>query len=82
MLAVVPLVAILGTVLVQGLKVISFAFLTHSMRNVSPISPGGGVYHAIIGTIEQVALAALIGIPIGILVAVYLVEYGSRGWFG
>ncbi len=81
-LAVVPLVAILGTVVVEGAKALSLDFLTHSMRNVSPREAGGGVYHAIIGTIEQVGLAALIGIPVGILVAVYLVEYGRRGWFG
>jgi len=71
-------VAILLAVVSKGLKAFSTYFLGHSMRNVAPRDPGGGIYHAIIGTIEQVGLAALVGIPIGILVAIYLVEYGNR----
>jgi phosphate transport system permease protein len=77
-IALVPLTTILATVIIKGLKVFNVAFLTHSMRNVSPLRPGGGVYHAIIGTLEQVGIAAAIGIPVGLLVAIYLVEYGSR----
>lgn len=77
-IALVPLTAILVTVVVKGLKVLNVAFLTHSMRNISPLRPGGGAYHAIIGTLEQVGIAAAIGIPLGLLVAVYLVEYGNR----
>lgn len=77
--AITPLVWILGSVLVKGLEAFSLYFLTHSMRNVSPRAEGGGVYHAMIGTIEQVAIASLIGVPIGVLVGVYLVEYGARG---
>ncbi|HEY5186607.1 MAG TPA: phosphate ABC transporter permease PstA [Actinomycetes bacterium] len=76
-IALVPLVAILATVIIKGLKVFSGYFLLHSMRNVSPLHPGGGVYHAIIGTLEVVGIAAIIGIPIGALVAIYLVEYGA-----
>ena len=78
-IALIPLTTILLTVILKGLKVFSVAFLTHSMRNVSPVRPGGGVYHAIIGTLEQVGIAAAIGIPVGLLVAIYLVEYGNRG---
>ena len=78
-LAFVPLVAVLSTVVVKGLTVFNGAFLTHSMRNIVQTEPGGGVYHALIGTIEQVGIAALLGVPIGILVAVFLVEYGARG---
>jgi phosphate transport system permease protein len=74
--AIVPLVSVIFTVLVKGLKVLDWAFLTQSMRNVSPRSPGGGAGHAIVGTLEQVAIAAAFAIPIGILAAVYLVEYG------
>ena len=40
--AIVPLVSVIWTVLVKGLKVLDWAFLTQSMRNVSPRSPGGG----------------------------------------
>ena len=74
-IALAPLVAVLATVLVKGLAVISSTFLTTSMRNISPRSEGGGLYHALIGTLEQVGIAALFGIPLGILTAIYLVEY-------
>jgi phosphate transport system permease protein len=43
---------------------------------------GGGVYHAIIGTLLQGLVCALISIPVGIMVAVYLVEYGGGTRFG
>ena len=76
-LAAAPLIFILGTVVINGLKAFNVEFLTHSMRNVSANDTGGGIYHALIGTIEMVGIAALIGIPIGILVAIYLVEYGG-----
>jgi phosphate transport system permease protein len=74
-IALVPLVAVLGTVIVKGLSVISAEFLTTSMRFATPRSEGGGLYHALIGTLEQVGIAALFGIPLGILAAIYLVEY-------
>jgi phosphate transport system permease protein len=74
--AIVPLVSVIFTVLVKGLAVMSWTFLTSSMRNVSPRSEGGGVGHAIVGTLEQVGIAAAFAVPIGILAAIYLVEYG------
>ena len=74
--AIVPLVSVIWTVLSKGLRVMSWGFLTQSMRNVSPRSPGGGAGHAIVGTLEQVAIAAAFAIPIGVLAAVFLVEYG------
>ncbi|MDA8435951.1 MAG: phosphate ABC transporter permease PstA [Actinomycetales bacterium] len=75
LIALAPLVAVLATVIVKGAQVISSTFLLTSMRNVSSVAEGGGVYHALIGTLEQVGIAALIGIPLGILTAIYLVEY-------
>lgn len=74
--AIVPLVSVVWTVLRRGLAVLNWDFLTHSMRNVSPRSPGGGAGHAIVGTLEQVAIAGAFAIPIGILAAIFLVEYG------
>lgn len=79
LLAIVPLVSVLFSVVAKGIGVVATdfpAFLTDTMRNVSPRRPGGGVAHAIVGTIEQVALAAVVAVPVGILAAVYLVEYG------
>lgn len=78
LVALAPLVAILVTVVVRGLKALDLDFLLTSMRGVSPREEGGGVYHAIIGTLEQVGIAALIGIPLGIMTAIYLVEYAAQ----
>jgi phosphate transport system permease protein len=51
------------------------------MAGVGPLAPNGGVYHAIIGTLEQVLLASLVAVPLGLLVAIYVTEYG-RNVFG
>ncbi|MBS2533936.1 phosphate ABC transporter permease subunit PstC [Catenulispora sp. NF23] len=75
-LALLPLISILWLVVNNGRHAMSPSFLTHSLRNIDDSQFGGGVYHAIIGTLEQSGLATLIAVPIGILVAVYLVEYG------
>jgi phosphate transport system permease protein len=74
--AIVPLVSVLFTVLAKGLAVMSWTFLTTSMRNISPRAEGGGLGHAIVGTLEQVGIAAAFAVPVGILAAIYLVEYG------
>ncbi|MFF0202347.1 phosphate ABC transporter permease PstA [Streptomyces sp. NPDC005017] len=75
-LALVPLVSLIWETVVRGVKVLDVYFLTHSMGVVADSEPGGGIYHAIIGTLEQVGLATLIAAPIGVLTAIYLVEYG------
>ncbi|MFJ9708195.1 phosphate ABC transporter permease PstA [Streptomyces sp. NPDC101234] len=74
--AVIPLVSLIWVTISRGVKVLDVYFLTHSMGVVADSEPGGGAYAAIIGSLEQVGLATLIGAPIGILTAVYLVEYG------
>ncbi|WP_308209157.1 phosphate ABC transporter permease PstA [Actinoallomurus purpureus] len=78
-LALIPLVTVLWTVVKNGLKRFDVEFFTHSMNAIGGRDAGGGAYHAIIGTIEQVGLASVIAIPIGVLTAVYLVEYGGGG---
>ena len=75
-LAVVPLVSLVWTALSRGVKVLDVYFLTHSMGVVADTEPGGGIYAAILGSLEQVGLAALMAVPIGVLTAIYLVEYG------
>jgi phosphate transport system permease protein len=75
-LAVVPLVSLVWTTVSRGVKVLDFYFLTHSMGVVTDAEPGGGIYHAILGSLEQVGLATVIAAPIGVLTAIYLVEYG------
>jgi phosphate transport system permease protein len=74
--ALVPLVALIWKVLKEGAPVISAEFLTFSMRNV--IGPGGGIYHAILGTLLITAAAAVISVPVGLMCAIYLVEYGNN----
>jgi phosphate transport system permease protein len=78
LVALAPLVAVLATVIIRGMKALSMDFLLTSMRGVSPREEGGGVYHALVGTIEQVGIAALIGVPLGIMTAIYLVEYAAQ----
>lgn len=75
-IALIPLAAVLGYTVMRGLDRLRPAFLTHSMANIGPLEAGGGVYHAIIGTLEQVGLASLVAVPLGLLVAIYITEYG------
>jgi phosphate transport system permease protein len=74
-LALVPLASLLETVVRKGSERFDVAFFTESLRNV--VGEGGGALHAILGTIIITGLAALISVPIGILTAVYLREYGG-----
>ncbi|MDX3853228.1 phosphate ABC transporter permease PstA [Streptomyces sp. AK02-01A] len=76
-LAVIPLFSLLFTTISRGVKVLDPYFLSHSMASVLSTQPGGGVYHALVGTLEQVGIATVISVPIGLLTAVYLVEYGK-----
>lgn len=76
LLAVVPLASLIYETVNRGMNVFNGYFLTHSMGVVADDEPGGGIYHAIIGTLEQVLLASAIAVPIGLLTAIYLVEYG------
>jgi phosphate transport system permease protein len=74
LIAMAPLVSVVVTVLANGMARFDVQFFTNSMRGV--IGEGGGGYHAVVGTLLITALAALMSIPVGLLTAVYLVEYG------
>jgi phosphate transport system permease protein len=74
-LALIPLISVVVTVIANGVARFDVAFFTESMRGV--VGAGGGGYHAIMGTLIITALAAAISIPIGVLTAIYLVEYGA-----
>ncbi|WP_326567008.1 phosphate ABC transporter permease PstA [Amycolatopsis rhabdoformis] len=77
LVAVVPLVWVLYTVIVNGIKRIPFTnWWTEDFGSVLSDEVGGGVLHAIIGTLEQGVICAIIAVPIGLLVSIYLVEYG------
>ncbi|GAA1803387.1 phosphate ABC transporter permease PstA [Nostocoides veronense] len=80
-IAVIPLVWILVTVAVKGGHLIlDSTWWTNSQQGVTARREGGGAVHAIQGTLIQGLVTALISVPIGVLTAVYLVEYG-RGRF-
>ncbi|ASW56938.1 phosphate ABC transporter permease PstA [Plantactinospora sp. KBS50] len=79
-LAALPLVSVAWTLLHKGLNRFDLNFFQTSMNNIGPRDANGGAYHAIVGTLEQVGIAALITVPLGLLCAIYLVEYG-RGRF-
>ena len=74
-IAMVPLVSLLATAIQKGSGRFDFAFFTESLRNV--VGDGGGAVHAIIGTLVITGLATFMAVPIGILTAVYLREYGA-----
>ena len=76
-LAMIPLVWILATVVLKGVHMLaSPTWWTGNQRNINSEDFGGGARHAIEGTLQMVGFTALIAVPIGILTAVYLVEYG------
>jgi phosphate transport system permease protein len=80
-LAAVPLVWVLFTVVERGFTaVVRQGWWTKSLAGVLPDQFAGGVYHAIYGTVVQAGIAALLSVPLGIMAAIYLVEYG-RGTF-
>jgi phosphate transport system permease protein len=71
----VPLVWVIIEVLSKGIPHLTWTFLTTTMRNHTP-GPSGGIGAAIVGTLVITALASVIAVPIGIMAAIYLVEYG------
>ena len=80
-ITLVPLAFVLFTVIAKGASVISFQFLFGQ-----PIPPNtlpateGGMWPAVLGTIEITALATVMAVPLGVLGAIYLNEYGGRNW--
>ncbi|RSM66731.1 phosphate ABC transporter permease PtsA [Amycolatopsis sp. WAC 01376] len=77
LIAVVPLVWLLATVVINGVKRIPYSnWWTEDFGSVLSDVVGGGVAHAVIGSVLQGVVCAIIAVPIGMLVAIYLVEYG------
>jgi phosphate transport system permease protein len=76
-IALSPLVWLLWVAVRSGLPAINGDFLTYSMLDVIG-NEQGGILHALIGTLLITLAAAVLSVPVGILTAVYLVEYGAR----
>ena len=80
-IATAVVIVIVIYTLVRGFAAVRHVrFFTQSMANEGPLSPqsAGGVQHAIIGTLEQITLATIFAVPLGILAAVFLAEVGGR----
>jgi phosphate transport system permease protein len=78
---IIPLAFVLFTVIAKGASIISWSFLTSGPIPPNVALPGeGGMGPAVLGTIEITALATLMAVPLGILGAIYLNEYGGRNW--
>lgn len=78
-LVLVPLIAIFGYLVYRGLGSINWAFLTQTPKPVG--EPGGGMANAIVGSAFILAIASLVGVPVGIGAGIYLAEFG-RNRFG
>ncbi|HEX6500369.1 MAG TPA: phosphate ABC transporter permease PstA [Micromonosporaceae bacterium] len=78
-LALLPLVSVAATLVARGVSRLDGTFFSHSMRNITAFDSAGGAYHAIVGTVEQVGIAVMITVPLGVAAAVYVVEYGRGG---
>jgi phosphate transport system permease protein len=83
LIALVPLALILYYLLSKGLGSWSSSFFTTDPTGNTFFknSSIGGIKSAILGTVEIVALASAVSVPVGIAVAVWLVEYGKQSWF-
>lgn len=73
-IALLPLISLLFTTITRGAARFDVAFFSESMRNVT--DSGGGAIHAVVGTLEITLAATVISVPVGVLAAIYLVEYG------
>ncbi len=79
-LAIIPLGFVLYTVIAKGASIISWPFLTGGPIPPNVLPAGiGGMGPAVLGTLEITALATLMAVPLGVLGAVYINEYGGKG---
>lgn len=75
-IAMIPLISLVATVIVKGAPVLTPDFLSSDMSGRALLGEGGGIWHAIMGTVMVTGLAAVIAVPVGVLTAIWLVEYG------
>ncbi|MGZ7091068.1 MAG: phosphate ABC transporter permease PstA [Candidatus Angelobacter sp.] len=78
LLVTIPLFLILGTVVHRGMGELNWAFFTQIPKPIGEI--GGGMANAIVGSIMLLAVASLIGVPLGVGAGVFLAEYGRNKW--
>lgn len=79
LLAIIPLVWVLFSVISKGYRLLlTSSWWLESQRGITPRREGGGAYHAIVGTVEIALICAAIAVPLGVLGAIFLIEY-ARG---
>jgi phosphate transport system permease protein len=78
-MTLIPVVWIIVQIVIKGGSAMSWTFLSQSLP-FSMMKQGGGFLNGLIGTAIMVGLASVVSIPLGILAAVYLVEYGKGNW--
>jgi phosphate transport system permease protein len=78
LIVTVPLFLILGTVVYRGLPGLNWAFLTQIPKPIG--ETGGGLANAIVGSLEILGVASIIGLPLGVGTGIYLAEYGRNKW--
>ena len=79
LLAIIPLVWVLYSVFSKGWRLLlTSGWWLESQRGITPRREGGGAYHAIVGTVEIAVICAAIAVPLGVLGAIFLIEY-ARG---
>jgi phosphate transport system permease protein len=79
---IIPLAFVLYTVIARGVSIISVSFLTSPIPPLFVPAGVGGIGPAVLGTLEIAGLATLMAVPLGILGAIYLNEYGGKGLLG
>ena len=78
LIALVPLIWVLVSVITKGIGVVlDSTWWLKSQSGMTAFAPGGGVYHALVGTLLQGLVCSVISIPIGVFVGIYLVEYAG-----
>ncbi|WP_313358195.1 phosphate ABC transporter permease PstA [Corynebacterium variabile] len=81
--ALIPLIWVLVVLVAKGLPaVLDVGWWSFDMAGQLSNQAGGGISHAIIGTLTQALVTTVISVPVGVLTAVYLVEYSRGGWLG
>jgi phosphate transport system permease protein len=76
LLVLMPLIFVLFYLIQRGASSLNWPFFTSTPKAVG--SPGGGMGNAIVGTLELLGLASLVGVPVGVLGGIYLAEYGGE----
>ena len=81
LLVVIPLLLVLYYLVIKGIGVLNWEFFTRTQRPIG--EAGGGMKHAIAGSLILIGLASCIGLPFGVFGGLYLAEYGNHrfGWW-